>query len=191
MWWRLYQQQRVWPQNKNCSRNVIKSIRQIIYVSDEFWMWVHQNMEWVKSYKDFIQSGGKLLFPCCYRRCSVEFIKQWMGVIKYEGESIENMEWVESYENFIQSKNNCSYLAVTNNVRLNRQNHEWEWWIMKISASKICNESNHTKISFNRIKTADLTLLLRTIFDWTNEIMNDKYALWRWVHQKYGMSRIM
>ena len=42
---------------------------------------------------------------------------------------------------------------------------------MNLSASKIFNESNHTKIAFDK-KTA-LTLLLPAMFDWINEGMND------------------
>ena len=62
------------------------------------------------------------------------------------------MQWVESYENVFKKTNNCYYLAVTDDVWLKRQNNEWDWWIMKVSASKICNESNHTKIVFNQNK---------------------------------------
>ena len=47
---------------------------------------------------------------------------------------------------------------------------------MKASASKICNKSNHTKISFNFEKTA-LTLPLVTMFNWINESMNESDAL--------------
>ena len=41
----------------------------------------------------------KLLLPLCYQRCLIEFMKQWMRLMKYEGECIKNMEWVESYQN--------------------------------------------------------------------------------------------
>ena len=44
------------------------------------------------------------------------------------------------------------YLAVTNNVLLNQRKDKWEWLIMKVGASKICNESNHMKIAFNQKK---------------------------------------
>ena len=45
--------------------------------------------------------------------------------------------------------NNCSYIDVTDDVWLNRWNDKCEWLSMNVSASTICNESNHTKIAFN------------------------------------------
>ena len=103
-------------------------------------------------------------------------------MIKYEGECIENIEWIGSYKNCIQSKNNCSYLAVTKNIWLNQQNNDWEWLSMKVSASKIWNESNHKKL-LSIEKRTTLTLLLRTTFDWIDETMNEGDDVWRWVHQ--------
>ena len=41
-----------------------------------------------------------------------------------------------------------SYFAVTDYVLLNWQNDEWELCSMKVSASRVCKESNHTKITF-------------------------------------------
>ena len=46
--------------------------------------------------------------------------------MKYECECTKNMERVESYENCIPLKTNRPYLAITNDVRLNQQNDEWE-----------------------------------------------------------------
>ena len=85
--------------------------------------------------------------------------------------------------------NNCSYLDFTDGVRLDQQKDEWYWCSMKVSASKMCNESNHTKISFNQNKY--LTSLLPTMLGWIDETMNESDALWRWVHQKYEMSQII
>ena len=79
-------------------------------------------------------------------------------------------------------KKNCSYLAVTEIFRLNQRNDELYWWIMKVRASKIWNESNHTKNSFNK-KTA-LTLLLPRMFNWIKEKTNGGDEVRRWVHQK-------
>ena len=45
--------------------------------------------------------------------------------------------------------NNCSYLDFTDGVRLDKQKDEWYWCSMKVSASKMCNESNHKNIAFN------------------------------------------
>ena len=50
----------------------------------------------------------------------------------------------------------CSYLAVIDNGLLNRGNNECEWWSMNVSASKIWNESNHTKNVFNQNKQMHL-----------------------------------
>ena len=78
---------------------------------------------------------------------------------------------------------------------------------MKVSSSKICNESNHTKLTFNRGGNS-LTLLFTTIFDWIDKInrkrkftylavpgdvqfnqqkLNRSDEVWSLVHWKYGM----
>ena len=41
--------------------------------------------------------------------------------------------WVQKLHSMIKS---FSYLAVTNDVWLNQQKNEWEWWSMKMIASK-------------------------------------------------------
>ena len=41
------------------------------------------------------------------------------------------------------------------------------------------------------LKPANLTFLLPTMFHWINETMNHSDEVWRWVNQKYGMSRII
>ena len=84
----------------------------------------------------------------------------------------------------------CSYFDVNNNNWLNQQNNEWEWLFMKVSSTKLCHESNHTKIALNQ-KTTDLVLPSPTIFDWINEKWNYSHAVWRQVHQKYVLSPII
>ena len=123
-----------------------------------------------------------LLLSCCYWQCSIESMKAWMGVMmldkidgkwmgvsNYKGDCSKNMQWVKSYTNCIQYIYiNWSYLPVTNNVWLNLQNNEWEWWSMNASASKIWNELNHRDITFKKA----ITLLLTTMIDldkWNNE----------------------
>ena len=59
-----------------------------------------------------------------------------------------------------------------------------------MSASKIFNESNRTRFTFNQNKTA-LTLLLPIIFNLIDETMNGSNAELMWFHQKYGMSRLI
>ena len=49
----------------------------------------------------------------------------------------------------------------SDDIWLNRQNNEWEWWSMKESAAKICNELNHIKIAI--IKWEIMTVLVRKI----------------------------
>ena len=87
-----------------------------------------------------------MILPCCYQQFLIESRKQWMRVMNYKGDCTKNTEHVESYDNCIQQEK-CSYFAVTNALWLNRQNDEWEWWSMKVSVSKIWNESNRTKIT--------------------------------------------
>ena len=70
----------------------------------------------------------------------------------------------------LYSVKKSTYLAVTDDIQLNQQNNEWEWWSMKVSISKIWNELNPTKIAFIR-KTNALTSLLPTMFDWKDETM--------------------
>ena len=61
---------------------------------------------------------------------------------------------------------------------------------MKVSASKICNDSIHKKIAFVRGETAR-NLLLLTVFDWINKMMNESDEVWKWVHQKYVIGLII
>ena len=95
--------------------------------------------------------------------------------------------WVQTLHSI---KKICSYLAVNGNVWWYRRNDEWEWWIIKVGASKIWNEPNHRKFTFDW-KTTAPTLLLPIMFNWIDKTMNDIDEVWRWVHQKYGMSQIV
>ena len=61
---------------------------------------------------------------------------------------------------------------------------------MEMSASKIWNYSNSTKTIFNKEKNS-LTLLFPTMVNWIIETMNLSDEVWMWVHQKYGMGRIV
>ena len=87
--------------------------------------------------------------------------------------------------------NNWSYLTFTNGIQLNQQNLECEWWSMNASSSKICNESNCTKIVFNQSKKNTLTSLLPDMADWIDKTINAVDEVWMWVHQKYVMSQIV
>ena len=143
-------------------------------------------MEWVKSYKYFIQFK-KLLLPCCYQLCLIESTKIWIRVIQYEGECIKNMEWVKPYENYIQSKTITAITLLLPTIfnwidkTMNDIDALWRWVHLKHVMSLIIQKLHSFK------KTA-LTLLLQTIFDWIEKIMNESDAVWRWVHQKYEMS---
>ena len=110
---------------------------QIIYFSDEVWMWVHQ--KYVMN--GIIQkihpiSKKQMLLPCYYQQCSIESGKRWMRVMKYKGEYLKNMKWAKSYKIACNCKNNCYWLAVADNVWLN-QKKLWIWeWSMKVSTQK-------------------------------------------------------
>ena len=61
---------------------------------------------------------------------------------------------------------------------------------MNVSTSKIWNESNCSKSTFNIFKTA-LTLLLPKFFTWIDKTINESDEVWRWVHWKYVISQII
>ena len=86
-------------------------------------------------------------------------------------------------------RNKCSYVTATDDVQLNWWNNEWEWWSMKVSASKMWNFLNHTNL--HSIGKTALILLLWMIFNWINKKMNESDEVLILVHQKYGMSGIM
>ena len=69
--------------------------------SDEVWRWAHQKYVMIQIIQKF-HSIKKVNFSCCYRQCLNELTKQWMIVMKYEGECIENIQQVESYKHYIQ-----------------------------------------------------------------------------------------
>ena len=62
--------------------------------------------------------------------------------------------------------NNFFYVDVTDDVQLNKKNNEWDQYMMKLSASKICNISNRTKITFNLINCCYL------------DVTNDGQLIW-------------
>ena len=81
-------------------------------------------------------------------------------------------------------KNNCSFLAVTKYVQSNQRNNEWEWWSTKVSALKIWNESNHTKIACNWKKNC-------SPLDVTNDVkFNCSKKEQEWCSMKVGTSEI-
>ena len=75
---------------------------------------------------------------------------------------------------------------------------------MKASAAKICNDLNHTKISFNQKKQLLLPwccwwFFIESTKYWMGEMMldviekmmNGSYEAWSWVQQEYIMNRII
>ena len=68
-------------------------------------------------------------------------------------------EWIHT----IISQKKSSYPDFTDNIQWNRRKGEWELCSMKVSALKICYESNHMKIAFIW-KTTVITSLLSTMF---------------------------
>ena len=56
------------------------------------------------------------------------------------------MSWI--IWKFNSVKNKCTYLYVPKNVQLDQLSNECQWWSMNVSASKLWNEPNHTKIEF-------------------------------------------
>ena len=80
-------------------------------------------------------------------------------------------------------KKNCSYLAVTEIFRLNQRNDELYWWIMKVRASKIWNESNHTKNSFKKKNCTYLAV--------TEDVqLNQRKDKWGWWSTKMSASKM-
>ena len=60
--------------------------------SDEVKRLVYQKYGMISIKKHCIQSGGKLVVTFCYQQYLMELTKQWMRVMKNEGEYIKNME---------------------------------------------------------------------------------------------------
>ena len=87
-----------------------------------------------------------------------ETMHKW-GTMKVSASKIWNVSNIT--KNVFNQKNNCSYLAVTDDVRLNWQNNECQWWSMELSESKIWNNSNCPKIS-RWIWTVRLNVLVDT-----------------------------
>ena len=86
---------------------------------------------------------------------------------------------------------------------MNLQKDKREWLTINVSASKICNKSNHTKIAVDQKK-----LLLPCCYQWYSiestkwwmgvmmfygiyETMNGSDEVWRLVQKKYVMIRII
>ena len=66
-------------------------------------------------------------------------------------------------------------------------------WVMKYEFDCIKNmelvESYEKK--FQSKQTTSLNFLLPVMFDWIGKTMNESDEVWRWLHQKYGMSQII
>ena len=87
-------------------------------------------------------------------------------------------------QKFHSIKKHCFYLAVTNDVLLNKQNDELQWWSMKLSASKICNESVHAKIAFNKYKNCSYLAFTK------NVLLNRQNDEWHWWSMKVSAPEI-
>ena len=74
--------------------------------------------------------------------------KQWMRVMKYEGECIENIQRVKSYEYHNQLEKTDVSLLLPMVFDWSKKIYQAEW-SMKVSASKIWNESNCAKITLS------------------------------------------
>ena len=92
----------------------------------------------------------------------------WMWVhLKY---GISRIVW-----NFNSNKtDNWSYLSFLDYGRLNWKDNEWEWCSINVSASKIWNESNRTRILFNQNKQLILPCCYRL---WSIE-SKKQWILW-------------
>ena len=82
-----------------------------------------------------------------------------MLVMKYECECIKTCNQSNHTKIYWFKTNNSYYLTVPGDVWLNQLNRECEGWIINVSASKIWNESNGTKIVFNENKQMHLPFL--------------------------------
>ena len=54
----------------------------------------------------------------------------------------------------------------SDDVLWNQKHDELEWWSMKVSATKICNKSNHTEVGFNKENNCSLLAVTHNI--WLN-----------------------
>ena len=106
------------------------------------------------------------IFFHCYWKWSIESTKQWMWMMKYECECIKNMEWFESCRNYIHSKQKTALTLLFQTMV------DWIDETMNVSASKILNESNRTKITFSQNKKC--TYLAITDYGWINIQNNEK-----------------
>ena len=110
----------------------------------------------------------------CYQICYIESKKNWMIVIKFEGECIKTIEWFKLYINCIKPNKKTTYLAVPNDVRLNRRNNKWDWWSIKVSTP-----NNGMLLVFhnciNTKQTNTLALMFPMMVDWIEKKL--KYDL--------------
>ena len=61
---------------------------------------------------------------------------------------------------------------------------------MKVSASKYALSRIIHMLNWIGVKFS-VALLLQMMFDWTKKTIICSYEVWTWLHQKYGISRIM
>ena len=128
-----------------------------------------KNVELVKLYKHYIQ-----LEKITARTLLLLMLLYWIYVTMNDSDEV--WRWVHQKYVIIPivqklhstGKYICSYLAVANDIWLNWCKNELEWWIMKLSASKICNYSNCTKVSSNQINNCSY-LAVTMFFDWVNK----------------------
>ena len=130
-------------------------------------------MEWVlvscTIQKIYVLSQTKLIhLPHCCRRWLVEATKQWMWVINHEVNFIGTMEWVESYKYCIKLKQKHTYLDVPDNGQFNWWNNEWERWSIKVSESKLFNDSNSTKRNMSGKKCTSFSVRHDGRLNWQN-----------------------
>ena len=163
--WLLFKKWLVRLQSSNCSRNVIKPTMKVLDVSDAVWQGVHlkEGMSRIlhKVYSIILKTSLTSLLPTMFH-----------GIDKTINDSDKLWRWVHQKYRMSQivlkvhsiGKSNCFYLAVTDNVLLNQQHNEWEWCSMKVLASKIWNDSNHTKL--HSIQKTALTFLSQMMFNW-------------------------
>ena len=150
-----------------------------------------KNVELVKLYKHYIQ-----LEKITARTLLLLMLLYWIYVTMNDSDEV--WRWVHQKNVIIPlvqklhstGKYICSYLAVANDIWLNWCKNELEWWIMKLSASKIWNYSNCTKVSSNQNKQL-LLPCCNHVFRLSQQEINERDEVWRWLHKKIGMSQIL
>ena len=74
--------------------------------------------------------------PFCYQWRLIESTKQWIIVMQYEGECIDFLMSRIIQKLHLFERQKCSYFTATNNIKLQQQNNERDWCIIKVPASK-------------------------------------------------------